>query len=66
MTINSGKMMAKKYEVHTYNEMKVASFVYAKSKEEAIKIACKKDTSSFLKDEVLDISTIDVKFAFEC
>ena len=57
--------MANKYEVHTYIEMKVASFIFANSEDEAISIASEKDADSFLKDQILDISTVNVKLAFE-
>jgi hypothetical protein len=58
--------MNTKYEVHTYIEMKVATFIYANSEKEAIAIACEKDADSFLKDQILDISTVKVNFACEC
>jgi hypothetical protein len=56
--------MNKKYEVHTYIEMKVASFIEAKSEAEAIKLTSKLNDTAFLKHHILDISTIDVHRAF--
>lgn len=58
--------MTKKYEVHTHIEMKVASFIYADSEDEAISIASQKDAGSFLQGQILDISTINIQSAFKC
>jgi hypothetical protein len=56
--------MTNKYEVHTYIEMKVASFIEAKSEEEAIKLTSGLNDTDFLKHKILDISTIDIRRAF--
>lgn len=58
--------MTKKYVVNTCIEMKVASSICANSEDEAIAIACEKDADSFLKDQILDISTVNVNLVFEC
>lgn len=56
--------MANIYEVHTYIEMKVASFIEAESEEEAIELTSELNETDFLEHEILDISTIDIKRAF--
>lgn len=56
--------MNKKYEVHTYIEMKVASFIEAESESEAIKLTSELNDIDFLKHHILDISTIDIQRAF--
>jgi hypothetical protein len=56
--------MNKNYEVHTYLELKVASYIQAGSKEEAIALTAEFIDADFLKQKVLDISRIDIHSAF--